>query len=60
MNTKLELIPAPDIARLIYEVRNQRVILDSDLACLYGVQTRALNQGIKRNGDRFPHESGPR
>ena len=35
-------------------LRDQRVILDADLARLYGVETRALNQAMKRNQDRFP------
>ena len=40
----------------ILTVRNQRVQLDTDLAKLYGVETRALNQAVKRNQDRFPPE----
>lgn len=39
---------------MIYVVRNQKVMLDSDLAELYGVETKALNQAVKRNYDRFP------
>ena len=42
------------IPQLIQCVRGQRVMLDADLARIYGVQTRALNQAIKRNLDRFP------
>lgn len=38
----------------IYEVRGQRVMLDRDLAEMYGVETRVLNQAVKRNIDRFP------
>lgn len=38
----------------IIHVREQRVILDSDLAALYGVEVKALNQAVKRNRDRFP------
>ncbi len=38
----------------IYEVRVQKVMLDFDLADLYEVPTKALNQAIKRNGKRFP------
>lgn len=38
----------------IIEVRDQKVILDSDVAKLYGVETRTINQAIKRNGDKFP------
>jgi hypothetical protein len=46
--------PAEPIAPLILSLRNQRVILDAHLARLYGVETRALNQAMKRNQDRFP------
>ena len=46
--------PAEPIAPLILSLRDQRVILDADLARLYGVETRALNQAMKRNQDRFP------
>lgn len=38
----------------IHEVRGQRVMLDSDLAVLYKVETRVLNQAVKRNIERFP------
>lgn len=41
---------------LIIVMRNQRVILDADLARLYGVTTKALNQAVKRNVSRFPHD----
>ena len=47
-------VPVEDIARRIHTVRGQRVMLDSDLAALYGVETRALNQAVKRNVARFP------
>src|SRR5580704_12207620 len=40
----------------ILTIRDQRVLLDADLARLYGVETRALNQAVKRNQDRFPEE----
>ncbi|MDE5623977.1 MAG: ORF6N domain-containing protein [Alistipes sp.] len=46
-----ELIP---VQRKIYEIRGQRVMLDRDLARLYGVTTGALNQAVKRNMKRFP------
>jgi hypothetical protein len=38
----------------IYEIRGQKVMLDFDLANLYGVETKALNQSVKRNIERFP------
>ena len=47
----------PDsIAALIVVVRKHNVILDSDLATLYGVETKALNRAVKRNLDRFPED----
>ena len=46
---QLELIQSK-----IYEIRGQRVMLDFDLAELYQVETRVLNQAVKRNIDRFP------
>ena len=42
-----------DIQRRIYEVRGQRVMLDRDLAAIYGVETKVLNQSVKRNIRRF-------
>ncbi|PYL15955.1 MAG: DNA-binding protein, partial [Verrucomicrobia bacterium] len=44
------------LGQLIYEIRGQRVILDSDLAAIYGVETKALNRAVKRNHDRFPKD----
>lgn len=42
------------IQQKIYEIREDRVMLDFDLAILYGVETRALKQAVKRNPERFP------
>ena len=42
------------IQKMIFEIREQKVMLDSDLAKLYGVELRALNQAVKRNIKRFP------
>jgi len=42
------------LAPLIFLVRGEKVLLDSDLAMLYGVQARALNQAVARNRQRFP------
>lgn len=44
------------IKNRIYKVRDLRVMLDRDLAELYGVETRVLNQAVKRNIDRFPED----
>lgn len=48
-----ELMP---IQNKIYEIRGQKVMLDRDLAELYGVETRVLNQAVKRNLERFPED----
>ena len=50
------LAPLKPIESLILVIRGQRVMLDADLAILYGVPTRVLNQAVKRNLDRFPPE----
>lgn len=47
-------IALPDPIALIVTLRRHRVIFDADLAALYGVTTRALNQAVKRNAKRFP------
>ena len=46
----------PQLETLIYEIRGQRVMLDSDLAKIYGVETKSLNRAVKRNTDRFPKD----
>lgn len=48
------VIPGERILRSILVIRSEKVILDSDIAALFGVQTRALIQAVKRNFDRFP------
>lgn len=45
-----------NIRNKIYEIRGQKVMLDRDLAALYGVETRHLNQSVKRNIERFPED----
>lgn len=50
------LIANDDIQRSVHVVRGQRVMLDFDLARLYGVRTAALNQAVRRNVDRFPDD----
>lgn len=49
------LVPQAVVNRILL-LRGQRVMLDADLAELYGVETRALNQAVKRNADRFPSD----
>lgn len=48
------LIPVERIERHIFVLRGERVMLDADLASLYGVTTKRLNEQVKRNRDRFP------
>jgi hypothetical protein len=49
-----EIIPAEQIALRIRHFRGEQVLLDFDLAALYGVETRVLNQAVRRNANRFP------
>ena len=44
------------LENLIHVIRGQQIMIDSDLAALYGVETRALNQAVKRNAERFPED----
>ena len=53
---KLSVIPDDRVINKIYLIRNERVMLDSDLAELYCVETRRLNEQVKRNIDRFPED----
>lgn len=50
------IIPLESIAGSIILLRGQKVILDSDLARLYGVSTKRLNEQVRRNADRFPED----
>lgn len=54
--TSTDIIPVEAIAGQILTLRSRRIILDSDLARLYGVETKVLNQSVKRNPDRFPED----
>jgi hypothetical protein len=54
MSSKRSLEVTVDIVGRISVVRGQRVLLDSDLAVLYGVTTKRLNEQVRRNADRFP------
>src|SRR5207248_6619951 len=51
-----EIVPAEQIALRIEHFRGEKVLLDFDLATLYGVATKALNQAVKRNTGRFPYD----
>jgi len=56
MSETTTVIPFERIASIIHVIRGQKVMLDRDLAVLYGVETRALNQAVKRNSARFPSD----
>ena len=49
-----QLVPVEQVERLIHMARGEKVLLDSDLAALYGVSTGALNRAVRRNASRFP------
>ena len=50
----LALVPVERIERSILLIRNEKMMLDADLAALYGVSTKRLNEQVRRNRDRFP------
>lgn len=52
----MESITPAKIEKMIYVIRGQKVMIDSDLAKLYGVDTGALNRQVKRNQERFPND----
>ncbi len=56
MKKSKSVIPVSSIESKIYSIRGHRVMLDSDLAQLYGVTTKRLNEQVKRNSDRFPSD----
>src|SRR5688572_26841375 len=58
MSTKTTAVAIPDevLMNKIYVIRDQKVMLDEDLAELYGVETRRLNEQVRRNIDRFPED----
>jgi hypothetical protein len=56
MTRSVTKIPVERIEKSIYLIRGERVMLDRDLAELYGVETRVLNQSVRRNRERFPSD----
>jgi len=50
------VVPVERIEKAIFVIRGHKVMLDSDLADLYGITTKALKQAVKRNSDRFPSD----
>lgn len=56
MSEDASIIPIERVEQSIYLIRGHKVMLDRDLAGLYGVETRVLNQAVKRNAERFPSD----
>jgi membrane-associated protease RseP (regulator of RpoE activity) len=56
MSEDASIIPIERVEQSIYLIRGHKVMLDRDLAALYGVETRSLNQAVKRNTERFPED----
>ena len=56
MSHSHEIVPIERIQQAIFQMREQKVMLDADLASLYGVETKVLLQAVKRNLDRFPQD----
>ena len=56
MSEDTSIIPVERVEQSIYLIRGHKVMLDRDLAGLYGVETRVLNQAVKRNTERFPSD----
>ena len=54
--SSIDLIPDEKIEKAIYLIRGEKVMLDHDLALLYGVETKVLNRAVKRNLQRFPSD----
>lgn len=54
--TSQKLVPLDQVAGLIRMIRGQKVIIDVDLAALYGVETKRLNEQVRRNMERFPSD----
>lgn len=54
MDEKMVKISIERIEQAIFLIQGQKVLLDADLAQLYGVETKILNKAVKRNLDRFP------
>ncbi len=56
MDNEKIMVPSERIEQSILLIRRQKVILDNDLASIYGVETKRLNEAVKRNADRFPKD----
>jgi len=56
MGENVSLVPMERIERAILFIRGEKIMLDSDLADIYGVETKRLNEQVQRNLDRFPKD----
>lgn len=56
-STTIHPLAESSVGKLIQVIRGKQVLLDRDLATLYGVETKALNQAVKRNQERFPERN---
>ncbi len=56
MSDKISIIPDDTVINKIYFIRNKKVMIDRDLAMLYGVETKRLKEQVKRNLERFPED----
>ncbi|MDL2346107.1 ORF6N domain-containing protein [Campylobacter hyointestinalis] len=52
----MDIIKIEEIESLILEIKNQKVLLDRDVANIYGVETKRINEAVKNNPDRFPKD----
>ena len=57
-STGLQVIDIAAVQSRMLTIRNQQVLLDRDVASLYGLETKALNQAVKRNAEKSPDKSG--
>ena len=54
MENKLQIIREQEIEACLIELRGQKVLLDRDVAILYGVETKRVNEAVRNNPDKFP------
>ncbi|MDX5585548.1 MAG: ORF6N domain-containing protein [Aureibaculum sp.] len=50
----MDIVKIENITDLIIEIRNEKVIIDSDVANIYGVETKRINESVKNNPEKFP------
>lgn len=56
MQNKLQLLHEKEIEACLIELRGQKVLIDRDVAMLYGVETKRVNEAVRNNPDRFPED----